>query len=69
MEKYFKNKNYRMLYCDSFFRTFANSIYAVFTPVILYKSDNFYIYDTIFSYGIIFTTSRNIIKKNRDSKY
>ena len=38
MEKYFKNKNYRMLYCDSFFRTFANSIYAVFTPVILYKS-------------------------------
>lgn len=38
MEKYFKNKNYRMLYYDSFFRTFANSIYAVFTPVILYKS-------------------------------
>ena len=38
MEKYFKNKNYRMLYCDSFFRTFANSIYAVFTPVILYKA-------------------------------
>ncbi len=38
MEKYFNNKNYRMLYYDSFFRTFANSIYAVFTPVILYKS-------------------------------
>ena len=38
MEKYFSNKDYRMLYYDSFFKTFANSIYAVFTPVILYKS-------------------------------
>ena len=31
--QYFSNKNY-----DSFFKTFANSIYAVFTPVILYKA-------------------------------
>lgn len=38
MNKYVSNKNYRMLYYDSFFKTFANSIYAVFTPVILYKS-------------------------------
>lgn len=38
MEKYFSNKDYRMLYYDSFFKTFANSIYAVFTPVILYKA-------------------------------
>lgn len=38
MNKYFSNKNYRMLYYDSFFKTFANSIYAVFTPVILYKA-------------------------------
>lgn len=38
MYKYFSNKNYRMLYYDSFFKTFANSIYAVFTPVILYKA-------------------------------
>ena len=36
--QYFSNKNYRMLYYDSFFKTFANSIYAVFTPVILYKA-------------------------------
>ena len=30
MEKYFSNKDYRMLYYDSFFKTFANiySIYA-----------------------------------------
>lgn len=27
-----------MLYYDSFFKTFANGIYSVFTPVILYKS-------------------------------
>lgn len=38
MEKYFSDKDYRMLYYDSFFKTFANSIYAVFTPVILYKA-------------------------------
>ena len=38
MEKYFGNKDYRMLYYDGFFRTFANSIYTVFTPVILYKT-------------------------------
>lgn len=38
MNKYFNNKNYRMLYYDSFFKTFANGIYSVFTPVILYKS-------------------------------
>lgn len=38
METYFSNKNYRMLYYDSFFKTFANGIYSVFTPVILYKS-------------------------------
>ena len=38
MEKYFGNKDYRMLYYDGFFRTFANSIYTVFTPVILYKA-------------------------------
>lgn len=38
MNKYFKDKNYRMQYYDSFFKNFANSIYAVFTPVILYKS-------------------------------
>ncbi len=38
MEKYFSNRNYRMLYYDSFFKTFANSIYSVFTPVILYKA-------------------------------
>lgn len=38
MEKYFSDKDYRMLYYDSFFKTFANSIYAVFTPVILYKT-------------------------------
>ena len=38
MEKYFSNKNYRMLYYDSFLKTFANSIYSVFTPVILYKA-------------------------------
>lgn len=38
MEKYFSNKDYRMLYYDSFFKTFANSIYSVFTPVILYKA-------------------------------
>ena len=38
MEQYFSNKNYRMLYYDSFFKTFANGIYSVFTPVILYKS-------------------------------
>ena len=38
MEKYFSNKDYRMLYYDSFFKTFANSIYTVFTPVILYKA-------------------------------
>lgn len=38
MKKYFNNKNYRMLYYDSFFKTFANGIYSVFTPVILYKS-------------------------------
>lgn len=38
MDKYFKDKNYRMQYYDSFFKNFANSIYAVFTPVILYKS-------------------------------
>lgn len=25
MEKYFGNKDYRMLYYDGFFRTFANS--------------------------------------------
>ena len=36
--QYFSNKNYRMLYYDSFFKTFANSLYAVFTPVILYKA-------------------------------
>ena len=38
MEKYFSNKDYRMLYYDSFFKTFANSIYAVFKPGILYKA-------------------------------
>jgi MFS family permease len=38
MNKYFSNKDYRMLYYDSFFKTFANGIYSVFTPVILYKS-------------------------------
>ena len=38
MNKYFSNKNYRMLYYDNFFKTFANGIYSVFTPVILYKS-------------------------------
>lgn len=38
MNKYFNNKNYRMLYYDSFFKTFANGIYSLFTPVILYKS-------------------------------
>lgn len=38
MEKYFSNRNYRMLYYDSFFKTFANSIYSVFTPVILYNA-------------------------------
>lgn len=38
MKQYFNNKNYRMLYYDSFFKTFANGIYSVFTPVILYKS-------------------------------
>lgn len=38
MDKYFKDKNYRMQYYDSFFKNFANSIYAVFTPIILYKS-------------------------------
>lgn len=37
MKQYFNNKNYRMLYYDSFFKTFANGIYSVFTPVILYK--------------------------------
>lgn len=39
MKEYLKNKDYIMQYIDNFFRTFANSIYAVFTPVILYKSD------------------------------
>lgn len=38
MNKYFNNKNYIMLYLDNFFSNFANSIYSVFTPVILYKS-------------------------------
>ena len=38
MKEYLKNKDYIMQYIDNFFRTFANSIYAVFTPVILYKS-------------------------------
>lgn len=38
MKQYFNNKNYRMLYYDSFFKIFANGIYSVFTPVILYKS-------------------------------
>lgn len=38
MKQYLNNKNYRMLYYDSFFKTFANGIYSVFTPVILYKS-------------------------------
>lgn len=38
MEKYLNNRNYRMLYYDSFFKNFANSIYQVFTPVILYKA-------------------------------
>lgn len=38
MKQYFNNKNYRMLYYDSLFKTFANGIYSVFTPVILYKS-------------------------------
>lgn len=38
MKQYINNKNYRMLYYDSFFKTFANCIYSVFTPVILYKS-------------------------------
>ena len=38
MNKYLSNKDYRMLYYDSFFKTFANGIYSVFTPVILYKS-------------------------------
>lgn len=38
MKEYLKNKDYTMQYIDNFFRTFANSIYAVFTPVILYKS-------------------------------
>lgn len=38
MNKYFSNKNYRMLYYDSFFKNFANSIYAIFTPVLLYKA-------------------------------
>lgn len=75
MEKYFSNKDYRMLYYDSFFKTFANSIYAVFTPVILYKAGvsitmiNIYIYGTIPCYGNIFTTCSNTIKNNRSSKY
>ena len=38
MNRYLNNKNYRMLYYDSFFKTFADGIYSVFTPVILYKS-------------------------------
>ncbi len=38
MKQYFNDINYRMLYYDSFFKTFANGIYSVFTPVILYKS-------------------------------
>lgn len=38
MNQYLNNKNYRMLYYDSFFKTFADGIYSVFTPVILYKS-------------------------------
>lgn len=38
MSKYFNNRNYRMMYYDSFFKTFANGIYSVFTPVILYKA-------------------------------
>lgn len=35
---YFNSKDYILLYIDSFFKTFANSIYAAFTPVVLYKA-------------------------------
>ncbi len=38
MYSYLKDKNCILLYMDNFFSTFANSIYGVFTPVILYKS-------------------------------
>lgn len=38
MRKQFLEKNYRMQFYDNFFRTFSNSIYSVFAPVILYKA-------------------------------
>ena len=66
--QYFKDKNYAMLYLDNFFSNFANSIYAVFTPVILYKS-RVSISMILFIYAIqflvmgIFTPLSNILAK------
>ena len=55
MKKYFKDKNYTMLYLDNFFSNFANSIYGVFTPVILYKA-GVNIGMIVFIYAIQFLT-------------
>lgn len=66
--QYFKDKNYIMLYLDNFFSNFANSIYAVFTPVILYKSGVsismiLFIYAVQFFVMGIFTPLSNILAK------
>lgn len=66
--QYFKDRNYIMLYLDNFFSNFANSIYAVFTPVILYKSGVsismiLFIYAIQFLVMGIFTPLSNILAK------
>lgn len=66
--QYFKDKNYIMLYLDNFFSNFANSIYAVFTPVILYNSGVsismiLFIYAIQFLVMGIFTPLSNILAK------
>lgn len=38
IRRYFNSRDYIILYIDSFFSNFANSIYQVFTPIILYQA-------------------------------
>lgn len=68
MNKYFSNKNYIILYLEKFLSNFANSIYSVFTPVLLYKSGVsisaiFFIYAIQFLVMVLFTPLSGILSR------
>jgi len=68
MSKYFSNRNYILLYLENFLANFANSIYSVFTPVLLYKagvsiSSIFFIYAVQFLVMGLLTPLSGVLSK------